>query len=53
MSNKQIIIEWLNKGDGGSWYEPYVTNKDLVLISFVTILSCAIIILGCILISNI
>ncbi len=25
------LKEWLDKGEGGySWYEPYVTNRDLV-----------------------
>lgn len=40
--------EWLNKGEGGSWYEPYVTNLDSIHIFIFTLIGCLIIILGCI-----
>lgn len=38
---------WLDKGDGGEWFEPYVTNRDIVYITIITIIGCLIIILGC------
>jgi hypothetical protein len=38
------LKEWLNKGEGGEWYEPYVTNKDLVFISAITIMVSAMLI---------
>ena len=38
---------WLYKGDGGEWFEPYVTNKDIVRIAIIMIIGCLIIILGC------
>jgi hypothetical protein len=41
------ILKWLNKGDGGEWYEPYVTNKDMVHICLITIIVSTIIIFGC------
>ena len=28
---------WLNKGEGGEWYEPHVTNRDLITILAVTL----------------
>jgi hypothetical protein len=50
-SNLNILImkikEWLNKGDGGEWYEPYVTNRDLIIIGLITLIVSGIIILGC------
>ena len=45
MRNK--FISWLDKGEGGYFYEPYVTNRDLLWISLGTLLICGIIILGC------
>jgi hypothetical protein len=41
------VQEWLNKGEGGEWYEPYVTNRDLVIIGIITSIACSIIIIGC------
>ena len=38
---------WLDKGDGGEWYEPYVTNRDIVTIFWIAIIVSLIIILGC------
>lgn len=38
---------WLDKGDGGEWFEPYVTNMDIVYIALITLIFCFIIILGC------
>jgi len=38
------IKHWLNKSDGGVWFEPYVTNKDIVIILLLTILISSIII---------
>jgi hypothetical protein len=47
------LKEWLNKGDGGySWYEPYLTNKDWVIIYCLCIFVCFIIIGGCVLINK-
>ena len=33
------LKRWWNKGDGGEWYEPYITNGDVVtiLLSSITI----------------
>ena len=36
----------LDKGDGGEWYEPYVTNRDVLWISLGTLIICGIIILA-------
>jgi hypothetical protein len=45
--------EWLDKGDGGySWYEPYLTNRELVWIGIGTAIVCGIIITGCWLLSK-
>lgn len=44
MLNK--IKQWLDKGGGGEWFEPYVTNKDIILITVLTVLFGTLIILG-------
>lgn len=44
--------KWLDRGDGGEWYESHVTNLDLIRIGLVTILGMGIIIIGCYFISN-
>jgi hypothetical protein len=44
MLNK--IKQWLDKGGGEEWFEPYVTNKDIILITVLTFLFGALIILG-------
>ena len=42
------IKEWLNKGDGGyTPYEPYITNRDIMMMSIVTLIVSGIIIIGC------
>ena len=41
------LKEWLDKGEGGEWYEPYVTNRDLVMIGIITTIVSIIIITGC------
>ena len=47
------LKEWLDKGEGGySWYEPYVTNRDLVIIGIITAIVSGIIITGCWLLSK-
>jgi hypothetical protein len=38
---------WLDKGEGGEWYEPYITNKDLVIVGIITATVCSVIITGC------
>jgi hypothetical protein len=38
--------QWLDQGDGGEWYEPYVTNRDLVMIAIITVVASLIIIFG-------
>jgi hypothetical protein len=45
MCNK--IKKWLDKGEGGQFYEPYITNGDTTLIAILTILFSILIILGC------
>ena len=32
MKKMKKINDWLDKGDGGEWYEPYVTNRDMIFI---------------------
>lgn len=49
---KQSSIEWLDKGDGGEWYEPYVTNGDIIFIGIITAIVSIIIIFGCCIISK-
>jgi len=46
------LKEWLDKGEGGEWYEPYVTNRDLVFIGMITGIVCIVIITGCWLLSK-
>lgn len=41
------IKDWLYKGDGGEWYEPYVTNRDMIIIGIITAIVSSIIIFGC------
>jgi hypothetical protein len=36
---------WLDKGDGGEWYEPFVTNRDIIQIVIITLVVCGMIIL--------
>jgi hypothetical protein len=38
--------KWLNKGEGGEWYEPFVTNGDMGVIVIITIIVSSIIIFG-------
>ena len=38
------LKDWLNKGEGGQWYESYITNGDLVYILFITLVISSIII---------
>ena len=40
------IKHWLNKSDGGQWFEPYITNKDVVVILLLTLIVSCIIIFG-------
>jgi len=47
------VQEWINKGDGGEWYEPYITNKILILIAIITLITCSIIVIGCLIFKNI
>lgn len=35
---------WLNRGEGGDWYEPYVTNGDVLRIVAFTIMISGIIV---------
>jgi len=44
MRNK--FRNWLDKGDGGEWYEPYVTNRDVLFIGALTLITNGIIILA-------
>ena len=43
--------KWLDKGDGGQWYEPYVTNRDLIYIGILTTMVSCVIIIGCVIIN--
>ena len=36
---------WLDKGEGGEWYEPYVTNRDTIQIAIIILAVCGLIIL--------
>ena len=35
---------WLDRGEGGEWYEPHVTNKDLLAILGITLFGSVLII---------
>jgi len=35
---KERLEEWLDKGEGGEWYEPYVTNRDKVMLTIYTVI---------------
>lgn len=39
-------MKWLDSGDGGEWYEPFVSNLDLIIILAITLLVSSIIIIG-------
>lgn len=45
MINK--IKQWLNKGEGGEFYESYVTNRGVLQIMTITIIVSTFIVLGC------
>ena len=45
MINK--IKQWFNKGEGGQFYEPYITNRDVLQITILTIITSTLIIIGC------
>ena len=36
---------WLDKGEGGEWYEPFITNRDTIQIAIITFAVCGLIIL--------
>ena len=48
---KEKIKNWLDKGDGGNFYEPYVTNRDVLFIGALTLITSGIFILACYLIN--
>lgn len=37
---------WLNKGEGGEFYEPYVTNGDILICIGILVAVSSIILLG-------
>lgn len=39
-------IKWFYKGDGGEWYEPFISNLDLIIILLITLFVGGIIIIG-------
>jgi len=41
------LKKWLDKGEGGEWFEPNVTNRDLLSVGTITAIVCGIIIAGC------
>jgi hypothetical protein len=41
------LKDWLDKGEGGEWYESYLTNRDLLTIGLYVLLGSGIIVLGC------
>ena len=45
------LKEWLDKGEGGEWYEPYVINRDLIMIGIITAIVGGIIIIECCILS--
>ena len=47
MTLKEKFKQWLDKSDGGQWYEPYVTNRDIIYIGIITLIVSGTIILGC------
>jgi hypothetical protein len=47
MTAKKRFEQWLDKGDGGQGYEPYVTNRDTIYIGIITLIVSGIMILGC------
>jgi hypothetical protein len=50
--NMKKINDWLKRGDGGEWYEPYVTNEDCVYIGIITTIVCGMLILGGLIVNN-
>ncbi len=38
---------WWYKGEGGEWYEPYVTNGDVVICCLIGIIGGLILAAGC------
>lgn len=41
------LKKWLNKGEGGEWFEPYITNSDIVFLFIMSSIVGGIIITGC------
>lgn len=39
--------KWLDKGEGGEWFEPNVTNRDLLSVGVIATIVCGILIVGC------
>jgi len=35
---------WLDRGEGGEWYEPYIDNKSLIQIGAITFVTCIMIV---------
>ena len=44
------IKKWLDKGEGGQFYEPYVTNGDVIILMMLTMIVSVMIILGCLIV---
>ena len=45
MEKKQTAVEWLNKGEGGEWYEPYINNRGLIQIGAITFITSIMIVI--------
>ena len=41
------VKSWWHKGEGGEWYEPYVTNGDVVICCLIGIVGGFILAAGC------
>ena len=40
------LKDWLDRGEGGEWYEPYVTNRDTIGIMALTAIVSSMIVFG-------
>jgi len=41
------VKSWWHKGEGGEWYEPYVTNGDVLICCLIGIVGGFILAVGC------
>lgn len=44
---KKVLEGFLDRSEDGEWFEPNITNKDLIYILSITLIGSGMIIFGC------